>query len=137
LLEACGSAGLLNRLIGGSMTALMTRKAFCGALAGSTVALLFQGCGGGGGDAAAPAPQPTGAGCTDTIAANHGHTLVIATADLDSATDRVYDIQGGATHGHTVTLTVAQLRALKAGTPVNVTSSTTAAHEHTVSILCT
>ncbi len=118
------------------MTALMTRKTFCGALAGSTVALLFQACGGGGGDAAAPAPPPSGSGCTDTIAANHGHTLVIATADLDSATDKVYDIQGGAVHSHTVTLTVAQLRALKSGATVNVTSSTTAAHDHGVTILC-
>ena len=116
------------------MTASITRKTFCGALAGSTVALLFQGCGGGGSDSSAPAPGA--AGCSDTIAANHGHTLVIAKADLDSATDKVYDIQGAAVHSHTVTLTVAQLRALKAGATVNVTSSTTAAHEHAVSILC-
>ena len=118
------------------MTASITRKTFCGALAGSTVALLFQGCGGGGSDAPAPAPAPGAAGCSDTIAANHGHTLVIAKADLDSATDKVYDIQGAAVHSHTVSLTVARLRALKAGTTVNVTSSTTAAHEHAVSILC-
>ena len=122
------------------MTASMTRKTFCGALAGSTVALLFQGCGGGGGDSAvqapAPAPAPAAAGCSDTIAANHGHILIIATADLDSATDKVYDIQGGAAHSHSVTLTVAQLRALKARTTVNVTSSKTLAHEHGVTILC-
>lgn len=118
------------------MDASITRKTFCGALAGSTVALLFQGCGGGGSDAPAPAPAPGAAGCSDTIAANHGHTLVVATADLDSATDKVYDIQGAAVHSHSVTLTVAQLRALKAGTTVTVTSSTTAAHEHAVTILC-
>ena len=116
------------------MTTSMTRKTFCGALAGSTVALLFQGCGGGGSDA--PAPAPGAAGCSDMIAANHGHTLVIATADLDSATEKAYNIQGAAVHNHTVTLSVAQLRALKAGTTVNVTSSTTAAHEHAVTILC-
>lgn len=118
------------------MTAPMTRKTFCGALAGSSVALLFQGCGGGG-ESPASAPAPGGAGCSDMIAANHGHTLVIATADLDSATDKVYDIQGGATHSHSVTLSVAQLRALKAGTTVNVTSSTALAHDHGVTILCT
>ena len=118
------------------MTTSMTRKTFCGALAGSTVALLFQGCGGGGSDAPAPAPAPGAAGCSDMIAANHGHTLVIATADLDSATEKAYNIQGAAVHNHTVTLSVAQLRALKAGTTDNVTSSTTAAHEHAVTILC-
>jgi hypothetical protein len=119
-----------------SMTAAMTRKAFCGALAGSTVALLFQGCGGGGGDAGAPAPAPGAAECTDTIAANHGHTLVIAKVDLDSATDKVYNIQGAADHNHTVTLTVAQLRTLKAGTSLGVTTSTANAHDHSVTILC-
>ncbi|MEO8807324.1 MAG: hypothetical protein ABI433_14690 [Burkholderiaceae bacterium] len=121
------------------MNVSMSRKTFCGALAGSTVALLFQACGGGGGDSAAPAPAPApgATGCSDTIDANHGHVLVIATADLDSATDKVYDIQGGAVHNHSVTLTVAQLRALKAGTTVSVTSSTTLAHEHGVTILCT
>lgn len=121
------------------MTAPMTRKAFCGALAGSTVALLFQACGGGGGDSAAPAPAPPpgGGGCSDMIDANHGHTLVIATADLDSPTDKVYNIQGGAAHNHIVTLTAAQLRALKAGATVNVTSSTTDLHQHGVTVLCT
>lgn len=118
------------------MTASMTRKAFCGALAGSTVVLLIQACGGGGSDAPAPAPGPGAAGCSDTIAANHGHTLVIATADLDSASDKVYNIQGAASHNHTVTLTVAQLRALKAGTTVNVTTTTTDAHQHDVNIRC-
>ena len=123
------------------MSVPMTRKTFCGALAGSTVALLFQACGGGGSDAPAsgpaPSPGPSGAGCTDTIADNHGHVLVIATADLDSPTDKVYGIQGGAVHNHFVTLTVAQLRALKARTTVSVTSSTTDAHDHGVTISCT
>ena len=122
------------------MTLPMTRKAFCARLTGVSVVLLVQACGGGGGSAigAAPAgPGSAAAGCTDTIAGNHGHVLTIATADLDSAVDKVYNIQGGATHNHTVTLTVAQLRALKAGTNVTVITSTTEAHEHSVSILCT
>lgn len=123
------------------MSAPMTRKTFCGALAGSTVALLVQACGGGGSDSSAvpgpaPSPAPGGAGCTEMIAGNHGHVLLVATADLDSPTDKAYDIQGGAGHNHTVTLTVAQLRALKAGTTVSVTSSTTDAHDHGVTIIC-
>ncbi len=63
--------------------------------------------------------------------------LTIATADLDSLTDLVYNIQAGAVHNHTVTLTVANLRALKAGTVVTSTSSTATGHEHGVSITCT
>lgn len=131
------------------MTAPITRKAFCGALAGTTVALLFQACGGGGGDdsggpapapapgpAPAPAPPPAVMGCTDTIGDNHGHELIVAVADLDSPTDKVYNIQGVAIHNHTVRLTVAQLASLKAGSTVNVTTSTTEFHDHRVTISC-
>jgi hypothetical protein len=112
------------------MAAAMTRKAFCAHLMGGSVVLLIQSCGGGD-------DGPAATGCTDTIAANHGHVLMIATADLDSATDKVYDIQGSAAHTHTVTLTVAQLRALKAGMSVTVTSSPGAGHDHSVSAMCT
>ena len=123
------------------MTAPMTRKAFCGALAGSTVVLLFQGSGGGGGDSGAPAPAPApgGAACVDTIANNHPtpHALVVAKADLDSLTDKTYDIQGAAAHTHSVTFSVAQLRTLKTGTAVTVTSSMGAGHDHTVTATCT
>ena len=122
-------------------TSSITRKAFCARLATGSVLLLIQACGGGGSDDAvnplpAPGPKPAG-GCTDIIATNHGHVLMIATADLDSLTDKVYNIQGGAVHNHTVTLTVADLRALKAGTVVTSNSSTAAGHEHSVSITCT
>lgn len=126
------------------MTAPMSRKAFVRVMGGSTIALLFQACGGGGGDSGTPAPAPVPApapaggptSCGDTIEANHGHVLTVDTADLNSATDKVYNIQGAATHNHTVTLTVAQLATLKAGLNVNVLTSTTELHQHTVSILC-
>jgi hypothetical protein len=120
------------------MTPPITRKAFCARLAGASVVLLIQACGGSSSDETplpAPGPKP-GATCTDTIAANHGHVLTIASADLDSPTDLVYNIQGGAAHNHTVPLAVADLRALKAGTTVTVVSSNAAGHEHSVSITC-
>lgn len=131
------------------MTMNMTRKDFCGALLGGTVLLFIQGCGGGGSDSgstmdsATPTPTPSppsggnpSSGCTDSIAANHGHVLAVALADLDSATDKTYDIQGGADHTHTVILTVSQLRALKTGVSVSTTSSTTLAHQHDIAISC-
>ena len=119
------------------MTAPMTRKAFCARLTGASVVLLIQACGGGGDSPAAPGVSPSGTGCSDTIAANHGHVLTTAAADLDSTTDKVYDIQGSADHSRSVTLTVAKLRALKAGTPVATVISITSAHQHSVSIQCT
>jgi hypothetical protein len=130
------------------MPASITRKAFCGRLVGASVVLLFQACGGGGSSSYSPAPSPAPApgpapapspgatSCNDTIAGNHGHVLTIAAADLDSPVNMVYDIHGTADHTHSVTLTVANLQALKAGTTVMVVSSTTFAHEHSVSILC-
>ena len=119
----------------------MTRKEFCGALAGGTVLLLFSGCGGGGGGGGGGGMTTT---CGASIADNHlygAHTLVIAKTDLDSTVDKVYNIQGMADHNHTVTLTVAMLGQLKAGSSVMVTSTSTASateplHSHVVTVSC-
>ena len=70
------------------------------------------------------------------ISGNHGHSLSIAAADLDSTTAKTYSIQGAATHDHLVTLSPAQLATLKAGGSVTVTSTTTLAHDHAVTITC-
>ena len=125
------------------MTSSISRKAFCARLAGGAAVLLVQACGGGGDSSSnevpnpAPVPGPKpGAACTDTIAANHGHVLTIATADLDSLIPTVYNIQGVAAHNHVVTLALADLQALKAGTAVTVISSNAVGHEHSISILC-
>jgi hypothetical protein len=97
---------------------------------------LLAGCGGGGGDDP-PAPPPPPAGtCAATIAGNHGHALLIPTADLDSATAKTYDIQGAAAHTHSVSFSAAQLAQLKAGGTVNVTSSFTIDHDHAVGVRC-
>jgi hypothetical protein len=119
------------------MTETMTRKAFCGALLSGTVVLLVQGCGGGGSYSVGPGPMglPV-SGCSDAIAANHGHTLIVARTDLDSLVDKTYNIQGAATHNHTLTLTVAQLGMLRAGIAVTATTSTTELHSHAVTVTC-
>ncbi len=130
------------------MTTRMTRKEFCGSLLGATVLLLVQGCGGGSGyssdPTAAGSPPPAGGGgggtpstgCTPAISANHGHVLTIPLADLDSATDKTYDIQGTALHTHSVTLTAAELRTLKTGAAVTTVSSTGGSHTHDITITC-
>lgn len=122
---------------------MMTRKGFLGAAAGGTILLLLQACGGGDDDAA-PATN-TGGGTTPSktcgangtaIAGNHGHVLSIPAADLDSSTDKTYSIQGSSGHDHLVTLTVAQLQALKAGQMVSATSTTDFQHNHVVTVSC-
>ncbi len=119
----------------------MTRKEFIDALAGGTVLLVFSGCGGGGDGYSGGGGMMSSGGCTETIAQNHGHVLVIATADLSSTTDKSYDIHGTADHTHTVTLTAAQLAQLKSGASVTVSSTTNASmtygtHFHSVSVSC-
>ena len=110
----------------------LTRKTFLVQLAGS--AWVLSGCGGGGSDSGGTV-QPA-SGCSAAIAGNHGHALTIPTADLNSVVDMTYDIHGTADHTHTVTFTAAQLAQLKAGTSINVTTSTTLAHNHAISERC-
>ena len=129
------------------MIETITRKEFVARVAGASVVLLFQACGGGGSSdggtilaapAPGPAPSPTAssATCTDTIVANHGHVLTVAATELDSMVDLTFDIHGTADHTHFVLLTVAQLSALKAGTTVATQSTITLDHQHDVSISC-
>lgn len=108
---------------------MITRKIFLAQMAGSGLALA--GCGGGGGDdSASTAPQ--GTACTNfTFTANHGHVLVIPIADLDSTTNKTYSIVGSAPHDHPITLSVGQLRELKAGRAIQGTTQPGAADSHT------
>lgn len=114
----------------------ITRGTFCGAMAAGTVLLLVQSCGGGGGETTDPLGSSCGASGA-AISLNHGHTLVIASSDLDSMVDIAYGIRGSADHDHTVTLTVPQLKQLKAGGSVVAVASVSAAHAHVVTVTCT
>jgi hypothetical protein len=111
----------------------ITRKTFLIQLAGG--GWLIAGCGGGGGSSDDDSPPPAGT-CAASISGNHGHTLTIPAADLDSTTDKTYDITGGALHSHSVTFTTAQLALLKAGSTVAVTSTLSEGHDHQISERC-
>jgi len=118
---------------------MVTRKRFLQAAGSGTILLWLQACGGGG-DGGGGSGLPAAGTCGSSgaaISGNHGHSLTIDKADLDSMTDMTYSIMGSATHDHTITLTVAQLGALKAGQAVTVTSSVVLAHDHSVMITCT
>lgn len=121
----------------------MTRKTFCASLAGSTVTLLLQGCGGGG--YSSGGTTSTGSTCGASgpdISANHGHSLAIPKIDLDSMIDKTYSLSPSTFdgHAHSVTFTVVQLAALKSGSSVTVPSTITVAdpvydsgtHSHSV-----
>ncbi len=114
----------------------ISRKAFLIQTASGGWLLATAGCGGGGGDSGNPPAPPAGTGCAATISDNHGHVLAIAAADLDSTTDKTYDIQGNADHSHNVTFSAAQLAQLKAGNSVSVTTTMTLAHDHRIGERC-
>lgn len=119
---------------------MVTRTEFLAQLAGGGWVLLMAGCGGGGSDSnagvQAPAPAPA-AGCSATLVTNnHGHTLSIPAADLNSTVAMSYSIQGTADHPHQITFSAAQLAQLKAGQAVTVTSSAAQGHTHDVTETC-
>jgi hypothetical protein len=129
----------------------LSRRRFLEPLLGTAILLLIPGCGGGGdsGYDGAPATQAlaaidspgapvatSSAGCGTAIDFNHGHLLIVLKSDLDSTTARSYDIQGGADHTHTVTVTLAQLAALKSGASVTVASTETDYHQHVITVSC-
>ena len=134
------------------MTKTMTRKGFLGAATGGAILLLLQACGGGGDDnngtpvsgtpGGNPPTTPPGTAPTECsssgadISGNHGHTLSIPLADLDSTADKTYSIAGSSSHNHTVTFTPDQLKQLKAGQTVTVGSSTSFQHAHNVTPSC-
>jgi hypothetical protein len=112
----------------------------------TTATTTATGAGGAGGKAT----TATGAGgtggttankaCTTSIANNHPppgqHIVAVPFADVTAGVDKMYDIKGMADHSHTITLTAANFATLKAGTQVIVTSTTTLAHMHDVTVVC-
>jgi hypothetical protein len=73
---------------------------------------------------------------TDTISANHGHVLTVSQADVAASALKMYSIMGTAAHDHTVTITGNSFDTLKSGQSVMLTSTTTAGHSHSVTIVC-
>jgi hypothetical protein len=101
----------------------------------SGVSITISGCGGGGSSPTNPNPvPPTGPGdkAASSISGNHGHTAVIAAAQLTSANTVGLDIRGQADHPHSVELTAAQVQQIAANQRVSKESTVDQAHSHTV-----
>jgi hypothetical protein len=142
---------------------MITRRETFGAFLGSAIALLGIGAlpacsptdsgdddggdpdaGSGSGSAGATADAgldapPSSTQCTTAayaIGSNHGHTLVVADADITAGVDKSYNIQGTATHPHTVVVTAAMFTMLKTARSISITSTTNASHSHPVTVTC-
>jgi len=100
---------------------------------------VLAGCGS---DNVTPNSNQSGGFCLDSspstsIAANHGHSLSVPLADLESQTSKTYSIKGVATHDHTVTITAGQFKSLLEGESLQLSSSIGSGHSHSVTVSCT
>ena len=94
-----------------------------------------------GSDDATPNPNQTEGFCEDSspstsIAANHGHSLSVPFADLESQTSKTYNIEGVADHDHTVTITASQFQSLLEGESLQLSSSSGSGHSHSITVSC-
>lgn len=78
---------------------------------------------------ACPAPKTT-------IGGNHGHSFVVAAADIEAGVEKSYNIKGGSAHPHTVVVTAAMFADLKLNKVVTASSTEDADHIHTVTVSC-
>ncbi len=123
---------------------MMTRKQFLrSALEISAAALgltMLHACSNTYGSSTGSSPPANGNclqnGTTTTIAANHGHVLVVSKDDVAAATDKTYDIRGTATHTHSVTITSDMFDQLAGDHAIMTTSTVTESHSHAIMVAC-
>jgi hypothetical protein len=127
---------MTDRMIGEPLTRRdFTLAAAMAILSG--VAISVSGCGGSDSSSspASPSPAssaPAGTDKTGAISSNHGHSAVIASAQLGASGGITLNIQGTSSHPHTVALTGADLSAIASSQRVAKESSSDASHSHTV-----
>lgn len=114
---------------GGSSTSTTTSTSTTG---GGGAGGGTGGASGGGGAMSATCED----GTQVTIGTNHGHELVVSTADVLAGMDKTYDIQGTSLHPHSATLTAAHFQMLLQGSTITVTSTTDSNHSHQVAVVC-
>ena len=119
----------------------MNRKMFLQKIAGVLISLPIisvLGCSSSD-DAPTPPTDPSGNcdnGATGTISSNHGHSLAVSAADVQSGAEKTYTIQGSSGHDHSVTLTAANFTALGNGQSLGVISTAGGGHTHSVTVTC-
>ena len=104
-----------------------SRESVLAMLAG--VAITITGCGD---DDSNPTAPTGGSDVTGAVSANHGHVATVRSADITAGGGVTLNIMGQADHPHTVVLTATQVQQIGNRQQVAVTSSTDAAHQHTV-----
>ncbi len=75
-------------------------------------------------------------GTTVTIAANHGHVMLVDKTEVAAAVAKSYDIMGTADHTHSVMVSAANFGQLSTNHSITVQSSVTNAHQHSITVVC-
>jgi hypothetical protein len=75
-------------------------------------------------------------GTSANIGTNHGHTLTVSKTDVENAAEKSYAIQGTASHNHEVIITAANFSALRNNQSIQVISTSSDGHTHSVSVSC-
>lgn len=70
------------------------------------------------------------------ISANHGHTLVVAKADIEAGAEKNYSIKGDSGHNHEIIVSASNFTKLKNKEAVKIESSSNSLHKHTVTVSC-
>lgn len=91
----------------------------------SGVTIVITGCG-------PNITEPTGTDKTGIITGNHGHSVVITSAQLAAGGAVTLDIQGTSKHLHSVELTRPDIKAIREGVKLEKHSSQSGSHYHTV-----
>jgi len=95
-----------------------------------------------GGSSSGPSGNCTANGSNSIISQNTGHSLIVTKADIAAGVDKTYDIRGtDASHTHSVTITAADMLALKNNMQVAETSTAGNAagqplHTHAIQVVC-
>jgi hypothetical protein len=99
-------------------------------LSGCVITISDMACGSTSSTAPSAAPPSD---VTGNISANHGHIATIAGAQITAGAAIVaLDIHGTASHAHTLSISQADLTALKNRQTVTSVSTTDSSHSHTV-----
>lgn len=92
------------------------------------VTVTMTGCGSENPAAATPPPNVK----IGTVNSNHGHEVVISSAQQMAGGAVTLNIQGTSSHDHVLELTAAEVVAIRSGTRVAKDSVTSRSHVHTV-----
>jgi hypothetical protein len=112
-----------------------TLEACLAILSGVAITISASGCGSSSSSPTGPSGNPPTAGNGDkvgSISNNHGHTATITAAQLSAGNAVTVQLTLGSGHTHTLAVSADQIVAVAANQRVSGVSSTTEAHNHTV-----